>query len=544
MWVNNITINEFRAFQNEISINLSKHITCISGHNGIGKSTILAILSNCGELKTKFGKHINGSAFRGEFSDIIIGDRNHDSPGDKAKLKFSELPSSNENDIWVDELEFRALFQKERYRLIPKKVPNIRNTESKLKWPTYYLGLSRLYPVGESKEAKFNEIPNDIAEILSSLHADILSLNYGTDVRATNISISEISKKKIGFEAKEFSSTANSSGQDNLGQILLSVLSFEKLKREQPTDYYGGMLLIDELDATLHPAAQRKLFDFLYKKSLELNLQIVFTTHSLSLLEYITSFKLKNRNTTNVKISYLLRRDSGILEKENPQIDYFKNDLNDTYTGIPTGINKVKILTEDKIARWFITQLLSLSKTSVEIDLLDINISWGHLVNLMVSDIEVFKNYIAILDPDLNDSANLSKLNDLVSNYPFAINDNKPSNFLILPSNPTEEFKFYNIEESFWHYILNISDTHVFFDDPIIEKHNWSKRLIIDTATNQYKYDPSDRKKMNYKHWFNDHQYFIDILIKYWYYDNQDLVAEFIDKFKAIYYKIYNNINS
>ena len=48
--------------------------------------------------------------------------------------------------------------------------------------------------------------------------------------------------------------------------------------------YKGGILLIDELDASLFPAAQIKLVEKLYKKSLELNLQIFYTTHSLEVL--------------------------------------------------------------------------------------------------------------------------------------------------------------------------------------------------------------------------------------------------------------------
>ena len=41
--------------------------------------------------------------------------------------------------------------------------------------------------------------------------------------------------------------------------------------------------LIDELDATMHPAAQIRLLNVLYEEAKLLNLQIVFTTHSLSL---------------------------------------------------------------------------------------------------------------------------------------------------------------------------------------------------------------------------------------------------------------------
>ncbi|WP_243122414.1 ATP-binding protein [Clostridium septicum] len=38
----------------------------------------------------------------------------------------------------------------------------------------------------------------------------------------------------------------------------------------------------------MHPIAQNKLVDYLYKSSKELDVQVVFTTHSISLLRYIS----------------------------------------------------------------------------------------------------------------------------------------------------------------------------------------------------------------------------------------------------------------
>ena len=197
MWISSVEVHDFRAFQQGIKIELSKNITCISGHNGIGKSTILAVLSNCGELKKDDATHINGSLFRGEFSDIIVGDREYDTTGEKAILTFEDIPNINaeinDRSIFVKELRFRALFQKDRYRLLPQKIIDIRETESKLKWPTYYLGLSRLYPVGEAKTNSRKTIPIKIAEELVSLHKSILSLDFGDNLQARSIGIQAVS---------------------------------------------------------------------------------------------------------------------------------------------------------------------------------------------------------------------------------------------------------------------------------------------------------------------------------------------------------------
>src|SRR5699024_2964885 len=116
---------------------------------------------------------------------------------------------------------------------------------------------------------------------------DILSTP--DDVKASALIEFSDAKNKIGasVSTERYGDMANSAGQDNLGQILLTTMSFEKLKAERGASYNGGLFLIDEIDSTLHPAAQNKLYIYLTRKAKELNLQIVFTTHSLSLLEFI-----------------------------------------------------------------------------------------------------------------------------------------------------------------------------------------------------------------------------------------------------------------
>ena len=106
MWINQITVHDYRAFQKQFNMKLSKNITVIAGLNGVGKSTLLAILTNVGELK-KY-KALNGKPFRGEFSDVIMYDKENDTVGDKATIYFSNLPS-NPNEFNVEKkLSFRA----------------------------------------------------------------------------------------------------------------------------------------------------------------------------------------------------------------------------------------------------------------------------------------------------------------------------------------------------------------------------------------------------------------------------------------------------
>lgn len=492
MWIENLKINDYRVFKNEFEMKIAQNITCISGHNGTGKSTILAILSNCGELKREDGVHLNGTPFKGEFSEIIKGDKAFDTSGYKATLQLKDLPSTVYDPPLVEKIDFRASYPKERYRLIPKKIDGIRESEAKLRWPTYYLGLTRLYPLGESKEIKRNrEFSDEINLALTTYHAEILNMDYGENATPKHIGIAEHKKSKIGIRTDVFSETANSSGQDNLSQIILSILSFEQLKKNT-ADYYGGLLLIDELDATLHPAIQRRLFDFLWKKSVELDLQIVFTTHSINLIEHVSKTRKKEKDTSKIKVSFLRKRDFGIKENENPPKEVYEQDLNDMYTGIPSIQNKVKVITEDDTARWFINGIidyLNLSGKLSELEFLEIDISWGHMAKLIVSDFEVFKNYIAILDPDINSSKEFATLQSLLQGYPIKINESS-SNVFVLPSPDGSNV---NIEKMMWNYVSKISDSHIFFDDPIIEKHNWQKSFILEGGPTSSKYEKQKR---------------------------------------------------
>lgn len=174
----------------------------------------------------------------------------------------------------------------------------------------------------------------------------------------------KIGTQFAGINTEEYSATSNSSGQDNLTHILLAVESFELLKQELGENYDGGMLAIDEIDATLHPSVQFSLFNYLEQKSKELNLQIVFTTHSITLLEYITESIERSASYDN-KVVFIDRKPStnepDIIN--NPSKEYFINNLSRTVSNSLQKKENIRILTEDAVARDFYEKL-SLSQAN------------------------------------------------------------------------------------------------------------------------------------------------------------------------------------
>lgn len=57
-----------------------------------------------------------------------------------------------------------------------------------------------------------------------------------------------------------------------------------------------GIFCIDEFDASLHPVAQVRLFDFIYNWAKRNNIQVIATTHSLFLVKHFID---KQKNESN-----------------------------------------------------------------------------------------------------------------------------------------------------------------------------------------------------------------------------------------------------
>ena len=147
-----LKINNFRQF-NDTGIYLGKILTVLAGGNSTGKSTILGLLANSGELKKKDGVTLSNRQFRAEFSEILHGSKKYDVSGSN-RLQIDIVDNSGN---LIDTRKFRTAWQKgkdrERFRIIPLgSTTDGKKTESKFQIPILYLGLSRLFPIGEAEE--------------------------------------------------------------------------------------------------------------------------------------------------------------------------------------------------------------------------------------------------------------------------------------------------------------------------------------------------------------------------------------------------------
>lgn len=560
MYISKVKIQKFRAFQKKCEFRLNKNVNVITGLNGTGKSTLLAILTNVGEL-TKINDQkiylLNNEKFRGDFSDVIMYDKKHDSTGKKVEIYFSDLPQNADKYNVSEKITFNAHTQQAtkskgrgkgkikytRYRLIPTKTRE-HNNNKKVTWPSYYLGLSRLTPLGEATNVnRKNKVDNEYKQKIFKTHNQIL--NEKLDFQNVEISNLDISSNhpKSTISTKEYGDAANSNGQDNTGQIIEAIYSFEKLKEEYPDDYIGGIIAIDEIDASLHPSAQNKLIDWLIKKSEELNLQMVLTTHSLSAIKHI--FDISNTNSL-VTLFNIEKTNNDLIVRNcndlNLNFNFYIHNLMETYTAIRTQQDIINVLTEDQVARWFLKRMISQYKFDYDslsnIKLLEINISWSHLLNLLNSSKDTFNKFICILDGDVKDSdIKEYKLDhtafDLYYDENNKIQNN--TNILRLPCNDATERILYK-------YANSLEKDHpLFLNDDMLNNGMTSPdkihQIAIDTQR-EYKGKHSDTIKntpyqditdINFcKAWYERNTIYMNKILDYWIKDNESDVKKFL----------------
>lgn len=425
-------IKNFRKFQ-DIKMPIGKKITVISGINGIGKSSLLSLISSSTGTTDK---RLSGSKFQPEFSDYFQVDKNE--PYDKYKL-YVEFDAEVNNDkshyLLTKRLGFRNDIETRRgIRVLPRhskplqevinNTSTITNEQAKkdasdqynitdskrIPMPTIYLSLSRLYPLGEtelgisklSKRTKF--IQKGYYKQYGTMYNDVFPDSIDTSNNQASIITKQVTgKKRININPNNSGPTTQSVGQDNLGSIIGAITDFYALKKQLGEDYKGGILCIDELDASLHPSALLSLFNLLNEQAEEdnLNLQILITTHSLTILKRIIS--LEKEAPEDYSLIYFKDPEQPRLSKIK-SYSALKADMFDDYSFIPPQINVYcEDETTEKIFRLMNKTLLNKGLIKPELlnnlNYIDIQLGKKQLEKFPKLD-NYFKSTLIVLDGD------------------------------------------------------------------------------------------------------------------------------------------------
>ncbi|NBJ02218.1 9-O-acetyl-N-acetylneuraminate esterase [Lachnospiraceae bacterium] len=306
MIVKSIEIEKFRAFEH-VSFDLGKRITVISGRNATQKTTVLGIIGQPFTISSKthpmYGcKTIDGYNFRSQFREKFKISPQYDVIGEH-KWKLYLHKGIYEQDYFSIE----SIARRQRgYE------PTLRfwNAESRAKGagyiqlPAYFLSLSRLFPIGETgkTQAMAFDLTQDELKYCIANYRTILSIQSMGDNPEIGLEKGTSSKIFAGVSDSVHDIFTNSSGEGNVIKIILAVLSFKRLKEQYGRKYKGGILLIDELDATLYGFSQGKLVEYLWKAAGDYRIQIIFTTHSPLILKCVNKYYRKERQEKGINL--------------------------------------------------------------------------------------------------------------------------------------------------------------------------------------------------------------------------------------------------
>lgn len=520
--IKKIHIEKFRGFHN-VECELGSQITVIAGQNGTQKTVLLGMLSQ------PFSITDDTNPMKGETP--LCGGNYKSQFGDK--FKFSpkyDLPKSHEWTIFVDDLDPFTVESIKR----DSKSNSIRfwqkGTREKgsgyLQYPVIYLSLKRLFPIGEDDQIKESSkvvlTPQEI-EDFKRLHNEIL-ISFDRIEQPQYVESKD--KNTLGVNTDQYDWMLNSAGQDNLGKIILALMSFQRLRERYSDNYKGGILAIDELDSALYPASQIKLFEVLRRYASRYNIQIIFTTHSLPLIkkacDVYNECQLHSVSSGQIQILYLEKRDGNILFTNIKSYDTIQNRLN---VSLSIHSNpKINVYTEDDEARSFIKNLLPRNLIS-KLNFLQVNLGCNQLIALVSNKIPAFliPQSLIILDGDASE-----EINSKIKWERRGIE----RNVICLPGACSPE-------RAIAEYLYNLSESDSFWTSV---NPDYSRQVCF----RDYSLDIIKSDRVKAKAWFNEQSVYWGKMpnkaIRKWKKENEDAVANFVSEVKDIYNKFASEL--
>jgi hypothetical protein len=214
---------------------------------------------------------------------------------------------------------------------------------------------------------------------------------------------------------------AISSGEDNLGAIFNRLLGFQRAFVNGQTTG-NGILCIDEFESSLHPVAQLRLLDYLYRWSARYRVQVVLSTHSLHLIQHLYLKHAPNLSAGRIVVNFISKSDAtegNFPILQNPPYDLAYKELTLTSPAKVAAARKVKVFCEDEYAIHFAKRLI---KSQVVLQVVEFHsslnpggdnsgTSWSALRSLCVQFPLLLQGSLALFDADVK-ASQLAKIKD------------------------------------------------------------------------------------------------------------------------------------
>lgn len=543
--IKNINIIQYRKLK-DLTLSFTKNINAISGTNGTCKTSLLHLLGNSLQAPTKTCSWITdekclpiikavNNVTNPKVESLTRGDQTYNDPAHGVKG-----PLFSVDYYGAESLNFRRhnSTQMTRYAVKPKYQPGTKDTLPYC--PVIYLGLSRLVPFGEFQN---DDALSNIKKKLPQSYQDEIAELYK---KFTNYEILFNATKQMGDikVRSEFSSNVEgidsntiSAGEDNLSIILTALISlkyyYESISSANEVE---SVLLIDEMDATLHPAFQIKLLNLFREMSEAYKMQVVFTTHSMSLLEEMLAKK--------DNVLYLIDNVTSVFQMEDPDIYKIKMHLQSLTQEDIYEDKVIPLFTEDDEARCLLELLFDYyQKTYSEFRNVSglfhkvlTNISAENLTGIFTDSklLHTTMRSICVLDGDHKSD---------ITNFIVALPGKAALEAVLL--NYIE--KLYDDDDPFWrdrtivdkgytknYYITNIKNIVDNFEADLVRLHENGESA------------KGKRRAFN-KKLFNDNQNFFKLVFKHWIHNpiNKFEVERFYNELHILFLKVapYHEIN-
>lgn len=399
-----LNIVKFRALKN-VDIEFGEVLTVICGKNGTSKSSILGIAAQIFSFEKDYVKNevlnfrqVTGIPFKSQYKEHFRISEKFDTAGSMEVNVELFDGYTNQDSTGQLELSKRGNLPRPVVRK-NSTVKDNSNTSRNFTHPVIFLSLKRLYPITD-RDYTINSFKyfNDNKSKFINLTNELLNRTSSSATGTSGTISSAVS------HGDNYDQDSVSAGEDNAGQIILALLSFRKLKEEY-AEYKGGLLLIDEADAGLFPAAQTKLVDIFERECRELNVQVIITTHSPTLIEYAHELSKKYRG--NFKTVYLSDTYGAVQTMHDMSWSQINADIHTRTIAKAENISlpKVNVYYEDREGYDFFKALLHYQQINKFINPLpDITLGCSNYIQLATKKIPEFATKsIVCLDADVED---------------------------------------------------------------------------------------------------------------------------------------------
>lgn len=512
--IKKMRVIKFRGIEDQDINFQGKALNAIIGQNASMKTTLLAMIATPFALKSTAmngEKTIGGEDFgikledRTKFSKRYekVGDHEWELEVDKRLSKtgtfpiksYSRTPSGDYN--WI------------RFWQVGKRGKG----DTLLQCPVIYLSLSRLFPIGELNKIERESVSLNEEEekLYVKWHSEILI----TDDQVTDMQLlMSANKNTLIPETDYYDALAVSAGQDNIGRIILAILSMKRLKEKYPDEYKGSIICIDEIESTLYPASQVKLLRFMKSVACDYDIQFFFTTHSMSVITELHKDEWESFSS----ITYAKKVGQKVKLYQGITLEDIRADLFLKMEDVDNHTNRISVYCEDSIGMVMTEAILGREYTKKQLKFENFNganLGYTNYLQLLNKGFYEFHHSIIILDGDVKTKPEYSKLK-------------KYKNVVFLPSEHyPEQLCFLGLKQ------LDPEDD--FWDN---RPGHFSKQLCFNG------YEAEDLSRAEIKNWFKEFlktqrkvktKRMINMILDI---DYPEEVSEFRDRFRQAYERL------